>query len=65
MQKEIDDRLARALLAGEVRDGDTVIVALAPDGETLTVARADTAPASAGSADATAGDDVIDAEIVE
>jgi ATP-dependent Clp protease ATP-binding subunit ClpB len=65
MQKEIDDRLARALLAGEVRDGDTVIVALAPDGETLTVARADTAPASAGSAGSTAGDDVIDAEIVE
>lgn len=41
MQKEIDDRLARALLAGEVRDGDTVVVGLAPDGESLTVARAE------------------------
>ncbi len=26
MQHEIDDRLARALLAGDVRDGDTVMV---------------------------------------
>jgi len=41
MQKEIDDRLARALLAGEIRDGDAVIVGLAPDGESLTVARAE------------------------
>ena len=36
MQHEIDDQLARALLAGEIRDGDTVMVDLAPDGETLT-----------------------------
>ncbi len=40
MQHEIDDRLARALLAGEIRDGDTVMVELAPDGESLTVERA-------------------------
>ena len=26
VQQEIGDRLARALLAGEVRDGDTVVV---------------------------------------
>jgi ATP-dependent Clp protease ATP-binding subunit ClpB len=26
VQKEIGDRLAKALLAGEVRDGDTVVV---------------------------------------
>ena len=26
MQKEIGDRLAKAVLAGEVRDGDTVVV---------------------------------------
>ncbi len=31
MQHEIDDNLARALLSGEVRDGDTVRVDLAGD----------------------------------
>ena len=31
MQHEIDDRLARALLAGDVRDGDTVMVGLGDD----------------------------------
>ncbi|MGW9631842.1 ATP-dependent Clp protease ATP-binding subunit [Agromyces sp. NPDC055520] len=41
MQHEIDDRLARALLTGEVRDGDTVVVGLADDGDSLTVARAE------------------------
>ena len=35
VQKSIGDRLARALLGGEVRDGDTVRVSLAEDGETL------------------------------
>lgn len=35
MQREIQDRLARALLAGEVRDGDTVRVTVAADGESL------------------------------
>ncbi|WP_104128698.1 ATP-dependent Clp protease ATP-binding subunit [Cryobacterium sp. Y57] len=40
MQREIDDRLARALLAGDIRDGDTVLVALAADGDALTVASA-------------------------
>jgi ATP-dependent Clp protease ATP-binding subunit ClpB len=38
MQKEIDDRLARALLAGEVHDGDTVRVDLAEDSSGLVVA---------------------------
>jgi ATP-dependent Clp protease ATP-binding subunit ClpB len=38
MQHEIDDRLANALLAGAVRDGDVVRVDLAADGESLTVA---------------------------
>ena len=33
MQHEIDDRLATALLAGEIRDGDTVRVDLAPGGD--------------------------------
>jgi ATP-dependent Clp protease ATP-binding subunit ClpB len=37
MQREIDDKLARALLAGEIRDGDTVLVGVA--GDTLSVAR--------------------------
>ncbi|MGJ4845173.1 ATP-dependent Clp protease ATP-binding subunit [Leifsonia sp. Le1] len=38
MQREIDDRLATELLAGEIRDGDVVRVDLAEDGEHLTVA---------------------------
>jgi ATP-dependent Clp protease ATP-binding subunit ClpB len=38
MQKEIDDRLAKALLSGEIHDGDTVRVDLASDGSSLTVA---------------------------
>ncbi|UCR88340.1 ATP-dependent Clp protease ATP-binding subunit [Mycetocola spongiae] len=37
MQKEIDDRLATALLDGSIRDGDTVQVGLAESGDTLTV----------------------------
>jgi ATP-dependent Clp protease ATP-binding subunit ClpB len=37
MQTEIDDRLAMALLAGSIRDGETVLVDLAEDGESLTV----------------------------
>ncbi|MBR7744634.1 AAA family ATPase [Phycicoccus sp. BSK3Z-2] len=35
VQREIGDRLATALLAGEVRDGDTVRVGLDPDADTL------------------------------
>lgn len=38
MQKEIDDRLATALLSGEIHDGDTVRVDLAEDSSGLTVA---------------------------
>ncbi|WP_395819612.1 ATP-dependent Clp protease ATP-binding subunit [Curtobacterium flaccumfaciens] len=37
MQRQIDDRLARAILAGDVRDGDTVRVDVAADGDGLTV----------------------------
>ncbi|MFC3297811.1 AAA family ATPase, partial [Clavibacter michiganensis subsp. insidiosus] len=40
MQREIDDRLARELLAGDIRDGDAVRVDLASDGDGLTVSRA-------------------------
>ena len=43
MQHEIDDRLARALLAGEIRDGDTVRVDLQEDGDGLAVSRFDEA----------------------
>jgi ATP-dependent Clp protease ATP-binding subunit ClpB len=39
MQHQIDDRLANALLAGEIRDGDTVRVDMASDGDSLTVGR--------------------------
>jgi ATP-dependent Clp protease ATP-binding subunit ClpB len=39
MQHEIDDRLANALLAGEIHDGDTARVDMAEDGRSLTVAR--------------------------
>ncbi len=41
MQREIDDRLARALLAGDIRDGDTVRVDLV--GDELAVSRFDAA----------------------
>jgi len=39
MQHEIDDKLARALLGGEIRDGDTVLVDLAEGGEGLSVTK--------------------------
>ena len=38
-QKEVDDRLAKALLAGEIHDGDTVKVDIADDGSGLQVQR--------------------------
>jgi ATP-dependent Clp protease ATP-binding subunit ClpB len=39
MQTEIDDTLARALLAGTVVDGDTVLVDIDPDRDGLTVTK--------------------------
>src|SRR3954466_15364974 len=39
MQQEIDDRLGGAVLAGEIRDGDTVRVDVAADGDSLAVDR--------------------------
>ena len=39
MQKEIDDHLARAILSGEVRDGDTVRVDIAQGGDGLALER--------------------------
>jgi ATP-dependent Clp protease ATP-binding subunit ClpB len=44
MQHEIDDRLATALLAGTVRDGDTVRVDVAADGAGLSVGSAQSEP---------------------
>lgn len=41
MQRQIDDNLARALLAGEIQDGDTVLVDLADDGQGLVVSKGD------------------------
>jgi ATP-dependent Clp protease ATP-binding subunit ClpB len=41
MQREIDDKLAKALLAGQIRDGDTVLVEVADDGTGLQVSRMD------------------------
>jgi ATP-dependent Clp protease ATP-binding subunit ClpB len=40
VQSAIGDKLARAILAGDVHDGDTVVVELDETGDTLTVARA-------------------------
>jgi ATP-dependent Clp protease ATP-binding subunit ClpB len=37
MQHEIDDRLATALIAGNISDGDAVVVDVASDGDSLTV----------------------------
>ncbi|MEY4898459.1 MAG: hypothetical protein RL294_270 [Actinomycetota bacterium] len=39
MQHEIDDRLATALIAGNISDGDAVVVDVAPDGDSLTISR--------------------------
>ncbi|UOE28080.1 ATP-dependent Clp protease ATP-binding subunit [Agromyces soli] len=67
MQREIDDRLARALLDGSIRDGDTVVVGLADDGEALTVSRAEApgAGASAPGAEPAGEDDVVEAELLD
>ena len=40
IQQSIGDRLARALLAGDVRDGDTVLVDREADADELTVGKA-------------------------
>nr|WP_212755594.1 ATP-dependent chaperone ClpB [Flexivirga aerilata] len=50
VQKEIGDRLARALLAGEVRDGQIVTVEKNPDGEGLKLESPAEAAATAGAA---------------
>lgn len=69
MQREIDDRLARALLAGEVRDGDTVVVDVQPGGSGLWVGpQGAERPAQwsfDADADAGADDDIIEGEAVD
>ena len=40
IQQSIGDRLARAMLAGDVRDGDTVLVDREADADELTVGKA-------------------------
>ncbi|BAJ74747.1 ATPase with chaperone activity, ATP-binding subunit [Microbacterium testaceum StLB037] len=62
IQSEIQDRLAMAILAGTVRDGDVVRVDVASDGDSLMLVS--TGPAAEESGD-DSGDDVIEAEIVE
>jgi ATP-dependent Clp protease ATP-binding subunit ClpB len=42
VQSAIGDRLAKALLAGEIRDGDTVVVDLLDDRSGLSVQSANT-----------------------
>ncbi|MBN9211296.1 MAG: AAA family ATPase [Microbacterium sp.] len=60
IQSEVQDRLAMAILAGGVRDGDLVKVDVASDGESLVLTSAGPA------AEPEPGDDdVIEAEIIE
>ncbi len=44
MQRQIDDNLARAILDGSIGDGDTVLVDVAPSGESLAVSRSEFVP---------------------
>ncbi|MDT0116303.1 AAA family ATPase [Microbacterium sp. PRF11] len=60
IQTEIQNRLAMAILAGTVRDGDVVRVDVASDGDSLVLVS--TGPAAPDDA---ADDDVVEAEIVE
>ena len=61
MQREIDDRLARAILSGEVRDGDAVRVAVATDGDGLVLTSEGSVPATSTPDD----EDVIEAELLD
>ena len=60
MQREIEDRLARAILSGDARDGDAVRVDVAADGSALSVS-VDRAPRPVADPD----DDVIEAELLD
>ena len=55
IQKEIGDKLAREVLAGEIRDGDAVLVEVGPDADTLNVTRGAGAGGAGEAADAGEG----------
>ena len=62
MQHEIDDRLARAILGGEVKDGDAVKVSVTADTESLQL----TSEGSVlGAGNTTLDDEVIEAELLD
>ncbi len=61
IQSEVQNRLAMAILAGGVHDGDLVKVDVASDGESLVL----TSAGPAAEAEDPGDDDVIEAEIVE
>ncbi len=75
MQHEIDDRLARAILSGQVRDGQAIRVDVAADGDALALSSVELPPAGLGepgvrdlSSAASPGgpdDDVIEAELLD
>ncbi len=74
VQTQIGDRLAKALLAGEVRDGDAVLVDRDAEADELMLVtpRRGAAWAFDGAQDASAdgayvddGDDIVDAEVIE
>lgn len=68
MQKEIDDRLARAILSGEVRDGQAVRVSLAANGDALEVSSVGDVPMGGFDPRPRAGgsdDDVVEAELLD
>ncbi|EYT54868.1 ATPase AAA [Leucobacter sp. UCD-THU] len=64
MQHEIDDRLARAILSGGVRDGEAVRVDVAPDGDSLVLESIGSMPSGGGSR-GSGPDDVIEAELLD
>ena len=68
IQREIEDRLARVILSGEVRDGQAVRVSLAEDGDGLEVSHAGAVPTSRFESHLGGDqleDDVVEAEIIE
>ncbi|WP_075200995.1 ATP-dependent Clp protease ATP-binding subunit [Leucobacter celer] len=69
MQHEIDDRLARAILSGGVRDGEAVRVDVAADGDGLVLESAGSVPTASadfgGGAGGDGPDDVIEAELLD
>jgi ATP-dependent Clp protease ATP-binding subunit ClpB len=55
VQREIGDRLARAILAGDINDGDTVLVDTAADVDELTLADLEGMPGPDGARPAGSG----------